>query len=210
MPESERTRGKKRAGAAVPAHDAAEDTSHRALMVALRDERRMAALLAKVTYMARTRYGIRAQDAEDIFHESVVTYLQIHDRYPARDNHFGILVGVFQRKSLEFIGASQRKDRVAERLLARLRADRPDLARGEDPQGDVTERVIRDEDAQLIRDAIEALSPESRELVLALAEGRATRLEMIESLGVNRNTFDTRLRTVRLRLRRALESLGVL
>jgi RNA polymerase sigma factor (sigma-70 family) len=201
--------GSRKAPAAGP-RDPVEDTTHEGLMVALRDERRMAALLAKVTYMARTRYGIRAQDAQDIFHESVVTYLQIHGRYPPGDNHFGLLVGVFQRKALEFLGASQRKDRVAERLLARLRADRPDLARGEDPSGNVADCVIREEDARLIRAAIDALSPESRELVLALAEGRATRLEMIESLGMNRNTFDTRLRTVRLRLKKALETLGVL
>lgn len=197
-------------GPAAREHDPAEDTTHDGLMSALRDDARMSALLAKVTYMARTRYGIRVQDAHDIFHESVVTYLKVHERYPPGDNHFGLLVGIFQRKSLEFLGASKRKDRVAERLLARLRAERPDLARGEDPAGDVADKVCRDEDARLIRAAIGALSPESRELIMALAEGRATRLEMIEALGVNRNTFDTRLRTVRLRLRRALEAFGVL
>lgn len=187
-----------------------EDTTHAGLMEALRDERRTAALLAKVSYMARTRYGIRAQDAQDIFHESVATYLQIHGRYPAGDNHFGLLVGIFQRKALEFIGASQRQGRVAERLVTRLRAERPAVARGEDPEGDVTERVIRDEDAMLIRDAIEALSPEAREMLLALAEGRTSRLGMIEDLGINRNTFDTRLRSVRLRLKKVLETAGVI
>lgn len=196
------------AAVAVPAQ--AEDTTHAGLMAALRDPRRTETLLAKVSYMARTRYGIRAQDAQDIFHESVATYLQIHGRYPSGDNHFGILVGIFQRKSLEFLGAAQRQGRVAERLVTRLRAERPAVARGEDPEGDVIERVIRDEDAGLIRSAIEALSPESREMLLALAEGRTSRLGMIEDLGINRNTFDTRLRALRLRLRHVLETTGVL
>src|SRR5262245_56396087 len=69
-----------------------EDTSHAGLMTALDDEKRTAALMAKMQFMARTRYGIRAQDAHDIFHESVATYLQIHGRYPPGDNHFGLLV----------------------------------------------------------------------------------------------------------------------
>lgn len=188
----------------------AEDTSHDGLMEALADDRRTSSLLAKVTYVARTRYGIRAQDAQDIFHESVATYLQIHSRYPPRDNHFGILVGIFHRKALEHIGASQRSDRVAERFVARLRADRPNLARGEDPEGTVADKVIRSEDATLIRAAIDALTPEAREMLVSLAEGRATRLEMIRALGINRNTFDTRLRALRLRLKKNLETSGVL
>jgi len=187
-----------------------EDTTHDGLMSALNDPLRTASLLAKVTYMARTRYGIRPNDAPDIFHESVATYLVVHGRYAPGDNHFGLLVGIFHLKALEFLAARQRTDRVASRLATRLRADRPDVARGEDPEGNAAERVVRDEDARLIREAIASLAPDAREMLMALADGRTSRLELIESQGLNANTFDTRLRAIRQRLRRALESTGVL
>lgn len=192
------------------AREAREDTSHDALMEAMSDDRRVAALFAKVCFLARARYGILPQDAEDIFHEAVATYLSIHERYPPQDNHFGLLVGIFHKKSLEFLDGKDRRGRVAKRFVARLQADRPDVARGEDPSGAAVERVVREEDANLIRAAIGSLSGEARELLLTLAEGRMTRLEMIETLRVNRNTFDTRLRGVRLRLKRALLESGVL
>jgi DNA-directed RNA polymerase specialized sigma24 family protein len=179
-------------------------------MAALADCARTAALQAKVAYMARVRYGIRPGDAPDIFHEAVATYLTVHGRYPPSDNHFGILVGIFHLKALEHIASRQRTDRVATRLVSHLRADRPDVARGEDPKGTVTDRIVRDEDATLIRKAIGSLAPDAREMLLALAEGRASRLELIEKHGLNRNTFDTRLRAIRLRLKKALESTGVL
>ncbi|MCG3133789.1 MAG: hypothetical protein HMLKMBBP_01054 [Planctomycetes bacterium] len=205
------------AGRAVaePSADAAqrsaprEDTSHDGLMAALADEPRTSALVGKMQLMARTRYGIRAQDAEDLFHEAVATYLQIHSRYPSKDNHFGILVGIYQRKALEFLDASRREGRIAQRYATRLQADRPVVARGEDPSGDAADCVIREEDAQLIRRAIHSLSDEGRDMLLALADGSTTRLDMIEALGINPNTFDTRLRTLRLRLRKELESAGV-
>lgn len=187
-----------------------ESTSHAALMEAMADDARVAALFSKVCFLARARYGILPQDAEDIFHEAVATYLTIHERYPPGDNHFGLLVGIFHKKSLEFLDGQDRRGRVARRFVARLQADRPDVARGEDPSGAAVERVVREEDANLIRAAIGSLSGEARELLLTLAEGRMTRLEMIETLRVNRNTFDTRLRGVRLRLKRALLESGVL
>ncbi len=187
-----------------------EDTSHEALMRALRDESSTHSLFSKVCFMARARYGILPQDAEDIFHEAVVTYLSIHSRYPPRDNHFGLLVGIFHKKSLEHLGSRERTGRVNRRFVARLRSHRPNVARGEDPKGAAVERVIRGEDADLIRAAIGSLNEEGREMLLTLAEGRMSRLEMIEFLGINRNTFDTRLRSLRLKLRSTLERQGVI
>jgi len=187
-----------------------EDTSHAELMRALGDDHRASSLFSKLCFMARARYGILPQDGEDIFHEAVVTYLAIHERYPSGDNHFGLLVGVFHKKSLEFLDSQDRRGRVARRFVARLQADRPDVARGEDPSGPAVERVVREEDAALIRAAIATLSEEARELLLTLAEGRMTRLELIQALGINRNTFDTRLRGVRLRLKQTLSESGVI
>lgn len=187
-----------------------EDTSHSALMACLRDERRTAELSGKVCSVARGRYGILAQDAEDIFHEAVVTYLTIHERYTGRDNHFGLLVGIFHKKCLEHLGHRDRDGRVARRLVTKLKADRPAVARGEDPKGAAVERVIRGEDADLIKEAIGELKPEAQDLLLTLAEGRRTRLELIDEMGINRNTFDTRLRSMRLKLRKALVRAGVI
>jgi RNA polymerase sigma factor (sigma-70 family) len=187
-----------------------EDTSHAELMKALGDDHRASSLFSKLCFMARARYGILPQDAEDIFHEAVVTYLAIHERYPSGDNHFGLLVGVFHKKSLEFLDSQDRRGRVAKRFVARLQADRPEVARGEDPSGAAADRVVRAEDAALIRAAIATLSEEARELLLTLAEGRMTRLELIQVLGINRNTFDTRLRGVRLRLKQTLSESGVI
>jgi DNA-directed RNA polymerase specialized sigma24 family protein len=99
---------------------------------------------------------------------------------------------------------------VATRLATRLKADRPEVARGEDPAGTVADKLVRDEDARLIRQAIASLSPDAREMLLSLAEGRTSRLELIKTRGLNRNTFDTRLRAIRLRLRAALQGTGVL
>jgi RNA polymerase sigma factor (sigma-70 family) len=206
--ETNGTRREHGAAATNGAH-AREDTGHAALMKALGDDAKASSLFSKLCFMARARYGILPQDAEDIFHEAVVTYLAIHERYPAGDNHFGLLVGVYHKKSLEFLDGQDRRGRVAKRFVARLQADRPDVARGEDPSGPAVERVVREEDAALIRSAIATLSDDARELLLTLAEGRMTRLELIEALGINRNTFDTRLRGVRLRLKRTLEDSGV-
>jgi RNA polymerase sigma factor (sigma-70 family) len=187
-----------------------EDTSHAALMGALNDERRTLELKGKVCSSARSRYGIRSNDAEDIFHEAVLTYLGIHGRYSDRDNHFGLLVGIFHKKCLEFLGREERQTRVARRLVHSLQANRPEVARGEDPRGPAVESVIREEDSQLIRGAIECLPEDSQEILLDLAEGRVTRLEMIDRMGINRNTFDSRLRSLRLKLRQQLLDDGVL
>lgn len=187
-----------------------EDTSHDALMAALNDEKRTLELKGKVCANARTRFGIQLHDAEDVFHEAVLTYLGIHTRYTERDNHFGLLVGIFHKKCLEFLGRVERQGRVTRRMAQNLKANKPDVARGEDPKGAAVERVIRREDAALIRDAIESLEDESQEILLDLAEGRLTRLEMIDRMGINRNTFDSRLRTLRLRLKRELADSGVL
>ena len=187
-----------------------EDTSHEALMATLENEAASRTLFAKASFIARARYGLRLEDAEDVYHDAVATYLGIHSRYGPSDNHFGLLVGIFHKKVLEHLGARDRNGRVARRFVARLRSDRPGMVRGEDPKGPAVERVIRAEDANLIRSAIESLNEEGRTMLIALAEGRLSRLEMIAELGVNRNTFDTRLRALRLKLKERLSRVGVL
>ena len=176
----------------------------------LGDEEAAGSFLARVCFIARARYSILPQDAEDIFHDAVATYLSVHARYDGNDNHYGLLVGIFHKKALEHLGARDRAGRMARRFVTRLQSERPVAARGEDPNGTTAEIVVREEDAKLIRDAIDSMHEEGRELLLSLAEGRLSRLEMIERLDINANTFDTRLRALRLKLRRKLLRHGVL
>ena len=187
-----------------------DDTSHDALLKDLGDPDASGALMAKISFVARARYGILPQDSEDLFHEAVATYLTVHSRYEATDNHYGLLVGIFHKKALEHLGARDRAGRMARRFVTRVRSEHPFVARGEDPGGTTAEIVIREEDAKLIRDAIESMHDDGREMLLALAEGRLTRLQLIDELGINQNTFDTRLRALRQRLRLKLQRSGVL
>jgi len=187
-----------------------EDTTHPALMAALNDEERTLQLKGKVCASARRRYGLQMHDAEDIFHDAVLTYLGIHARYTDKDNHFGLLVGIFHKKALEFLGREERQTRAARKFVTKLRATRPLLAKGEDPKGPAVERVIRREDSALIRAALATLDDENQAMLLDLAEGSVSRLEMIDRLGINRNTFDSRLRTLRLRLKSNLAEACVL
>jgi DNA-directed RNA polymerase specialized sigma24 family protein len=195
---------------ALPAlHLVREDTSHQGLMAALADEARVKKLQAKVCFLARARYGILPQDAEDIFHDAVATYLVIRNRYGSKDNHFGLLVGIFHKKALEFLDVRDRQGRIAKRFVNRLRAARPDVARGEDPYGTADERIIRSEEAGLIQEVVAELPEEWREVLLAIAEKRETRLSVIERMQMNRNTFDTRVRRWRLELKKKLLDSGI-
>jgi DNA-directed RNA polymerase specialized sigma24 family protein len=183
-------------------------TSRSALLGALEDEKRVQKLMSKAGFIGRLRYGLQLQDIEDVFQAAVATYLEIGERYPEQDNHFGILIGIFHKKCLEFLDRRERRGRVTGRFVVRLKGDRPVVARGEDPSGTTADRVVRSEDALLIRAAIDTLSPSALELVLTFAEA-SSRLQLIGLLGLNKNTFDSRLRTARLKLKQHLEERGV-
>ncbi len=189
--------------------DASPDVSHAALMRDLADVESVKRLLATLSARARTRHGIAASDADDIFQDAVVTYLLVQGRYPGLVNHVALLVGIFQKKSLMFLTDASKRGRQPGRLVARLRADRPAVARGEDPLGTTLDDVVRKETCSLIRDAIASMAEDRRELLLALAERRASRRELIAAMGLNPNTFDSRLRSARLRLRGDLRRVGV-
>ena len=154
-----------------------------------------------VTAIGRRRYRMSADDAEDVFQDSVLTYLLSRNRYPAGSNHFGVLVGVFHRKALASLRRSRRRvrsfERVARRLASARRAPEPPDA-----------AMIRAERSAAIQAAVNALADDVRETLLCLAEGRHRRFELIERLGINRNTFDSRLHVARKRLRQHLARRG--
>lgn len=188
---------------------AIEKNDRAALMAALADEVLVNKLCAKMCFLARSRYGMLPQDGEEVFHEAVLTYLLVGERYPATDNHFGLLVGIFHKKAFESMKKSGRRESMAQKLLNRLRGECPDKANGQDPQGSAADIVVRSEQACLIRRAIKSFDCEELRWLLLMAEGHKTRLQLIEELGINRNTFDTRIRDTRLRLRQLLQESGV-
>jgi RNA polymerase sigma factor (sigma-70 family) len=163
-----------------------------------------AKLFDMVCSVVRRRYGIRAEDAEDVFQDAVVTYLEVRERYPAGANHFGLLVGISHRKALKALAGSRKRARRLELLAARVALEQ----RGRDPIHSPEWPVIRDERDAAIRKAIAALPHPARETLLSIAEGTERRLELIARLGVNRNTFDSRLHVARTALRRDLARRG--
>jgi RNA polymerase sigma factor (sigma-70 family) len=208
--ERERTDGAsvRRGWGAEPA--VRQDLSHAALLAALADAERTASLVAMAAAIARSRRGIGTGDAEDLFHDAVVTYLQIQHRYPADVNRFGLLVGIFHRKVLEYTATSQRRRRGLERFVRRLESERGRRVPGRDVDAPADSRMIREETAAAIRASIESMPESIRSVLLALGEGRRRRLELIRELGISPNTFDSRLHVARERLRRRAVAAGAM
>jgi DNA-directed RNA polymerase specialized sigma24 family protein len=166
----------------------------------------------RATYGAslRMKFGMKSDDGEEVIQEGIAKYLTIAARYPAGENHFGILWGVVCRKAYEHLRRNSRAERAKGRLRAHHEANRPHLARGEDPLGSTADRVIRAEDARLIRKTLQSLDDGARTMLLQMADGSPRRrLELINGSGVNKNTFDTRLRRFRLMLRKQLRTAGL-
>jgi len=155
-----------------------------------------------VTAVARRRYGVQVTDAEDAFQDSVLTYLRVRGRYPADANHFGLFVGIFHRTTLTSLKRSRQRRHILERLATRL----AHAQRAFDPAHAPDAAALRAERTTAIRAAVATLDRDAREALLPLAEGRHSRLDLIARLGVNRNTYDSRLRVARNRLRRDLVS----
>jgi DNA-directed RNA polymerase specialized sigma24 family protein len=185
------------------------ESSRAELMRALGDAERAGTLRDTLRARARRHHGIRSDDADDVFQDAVTTYLIVNGKYPDDANHFGLLFGIFRRRSQMFLRADRTRRRANDRLVERLLGRRPDVARGEDPRGTTLDRLVRDESASLIRRAIAAIEADRRDLLLAFAERRASRLDLAAAGAVNPDTLDSRLRSARRRLMRSLEAVGV-
>jgi DNA-directed RNA polymerase specialized sigma24 family protein len=93
--------------------------------------------------------------------------------------------------------------------MERLRETAPHRVQGLVIDESVLDAIVRIEEADAVRAALAELSTEAHALLLMLAEQEVTRLKLIEILGVNRNTFDTRLRALRRKLKQLLREHGV-
>jgi RNA polymerase sigma factor (sigma-70 family) len=166
----------------------------------------------RLVYLAWRKYGIAAEDAEDIVQNAVTTYCEVRSRYAEEENQYAILTGIFYKKCLEFIDRSTRDQRQFQSYCHMADAQRecryltPEDRRR---NGSVLAELVQQEDGQLILSALAEIRPQARELFRLMIEEEFERREMIRHFGVNKNTYDTRLRAARKELRELLSSKGV-
>jgi RNA polymerase sigma factor (sigma-70 family) len=169
-------------------------------------------LRRQLLQLARSRYGISADAAEDVVQNALTSYLEVRHRYDASSNSQAILFGIFFKKCLEHIDRTCREKRRLHRYCATPDAARqnpwirPD-APAETPG--VLSQLIRNEEGCRIQAAIERLRPASRSLVQMIVTRGLGRQALIQDLGINRNTLDSRLHACRRELRGLLAHDGV-
>jgi RNA polymerase sigma factor (sigma-70 family) len=166
----------------------------------------------RLVYLAWRKYGISSEDAEDVVQNAVTTYCEVRARYAGEKNQYAILVGIFYKKCLEFIYRSKREQRQF-RSYCSATNSRPGILRPS--SGDVTRNIgvlsnlVSQEEGRMILAALAEVRPQARALFRPMIEEELERREMIRQLGVNKNTFDTRLRAARKELRELLRCKGV-
>lgn len=173
------------------------------LVTAVLDGERKARLL----YLARRRYGLGADAAEDLLQAALLTFWQVRDRYPRADEHVPILVGIFRNKCRESVTQRIRESSRSAKLRTHVEAGTGSLARAKTPTtatGGLLSGLVEREDGRRILEALASLRPAAREFLMLLGEGRLSRAQMIERYKLNPNTLDSRLRTYRSELRREL------
>ena len=166
----------------------------------------------RLILIAGFKYRIRECDAEDISQTALAAYCEHRMRYHDQPNQMAILIGIFQKKCLEFLEQStrtmQRLQQIAEDGVAN--GDSPFRPERGGTSRPVIDQIIRREDGDRISDAIQELRPETRELFDLLLEEGIGRRGLIRHLHIKPNTLDSRLRTARLELRSLLETRGVI
>jgi RNA polymerase sigma factor (sigma-70 family) len=170
------------------------------------------ALQARLLYFAWRWYRLPRDVAEDIAQTAIVTYLEVAHRYPNREEHPMILIGIFRNKCREHIAAATR----AARALADLRSaaetgdtDIPALAAPPGGQDGVLDDLVHSETGRRILRAFMELRPKAREMFRLIVDEGYTRQDLIEYYGLNPNTLDSRLHAYRRELKEVLARLDV-
>ncbi len=169
-------------------------------------------LRSRLLYFAGRWYGMANDVAEDIAQDALLTFIQVRDRYPDPAEHRAILVGIFRNKCREYIA----KDVRAVRGLKALRsateagdpkvASKPTLASRDDG---ILHDLVHRENGGIILEALSSLRPKAREMFRLILEEGCSRAELVERMGLNRNTLDSRLHAYRAELRDILARRGV-
>jgi len=162
---------------------------------------------SKLVWLAWSRYRVTRDEAEDIVQTAFTAYLQVRARYAHVADHGAILGGIFRNKCLTHLSSVGREQRRLERYCTT-----PDAAR-ENPWIDpsrpaqapsVVDELVKRETRREIRTAFAHLRPSSRRLLTLLVVRGLGRRNLIDRMGLNKNTFDSRLHACRAELRRLL------
>jgi RNA polymerase sigma factor (sigma-70 family) len=176
----------------------------------LDDARVLDDLRTTMLHIASSRYRIRGADAEDVVQSAFVTYLEVGHRYRPAE-HPAVVVGILRKKCLERIDRGARERRRFLRYCTTPDAARENRWLRPVPaarEGCALEALARRETDRGISAALSELRPSSRELVTLIAVDGAGRRELIARFNVNKNTFDSRLRSCRTELRGLLAEYG--
>ena len=170
------------------------------------------ALESRLLYLAWRWYRITSGEAEDILQAALLAYLQVKDRYEKPEEHTVILVGIFRTKCREHLAKLARASRGLRALKQAARAgeaDIPVIPPASSSEAGVLAEMVDDEDGRLILEALAQLRPKAREMFELIIDKGASRQDLIEHYGINKNTLDSRLRAYRTELRDILRSRGV-
>ena len=171
-----------------------------------------ARLRERLLYLGWRRYRIPKDVSEDLVQATLVTYIEVRDRYPNRDEHPRILVGIFRNKCREHIDShvrAERKRRLLHDSVRRGEVGASILAANPTDETGIVDEIVRREDENLILSALAQLRPQAREMFRLIIDEGATRQDLIERYGLNKNTLDSRLHTYRRELRKFLEQRGI-
>lgn len=171
-----------------------------------------ARLQERLLYLGWRRYRIPRDVGEDVFQAALVTFIEVRGRYPNQDEHSRILVGIFRNKCREHIDRHVRQEKKRRALHDSVRrgdAGTSILSPNATPEDGVVDELMRREEECLILEALSELRPKAREMFRLIVEEGATRKELIERYGLNKNTLDSRLHTYRKELRALLQRRGI-
>lgn len=155
-------------------------------------------------YLAWRRYGIQRDVAEDLIQAATLTYLQVRERYPNRDEHTRILAGIFRNKCREHLASKARATRNLHALSTTLSAGAGDATSAKVEAtmgGGVLGELVQKEEGRRILGALGRLRPQAREMFRLIAEEGITRKELMVRMALNPNTLDSRLHAYRKELR---------
>ncbi len=169
-------------------------------------------LEARLLYLAWRWYRIPSDTAEDIVQTAMMTFIEVCERYPNPDEHSVILVGIFRNKCREYIARTMRTARGLRALRTAAQsgtATIPVLPAESTPEDGVLHELVNREDGSLILSALSELRPKAREMFSLIVEKGATRQDLIDHYGINKNTLDSRLHAYRKELREILSKRGL-
>ena len=167
-------------------------------------------LTEKLVAVAWHRHHIRRVDALDVMQTTMVTWLEVKDRYQDVENRLGLLLGIFHNKCLEYIDGSVREAKKLKGISGSPAARSADLPSLKDAAEDSTlAAVMKREEGELILAALSELRPEARDMFRLIADEEIDRKDLIRRYGLNKNTLDSRLRAFRQELRSILSRRGI-